>query len=385
MIMERRPFGRLRKRASGRWQAGYTGPDLQVHYAATTFEAKDDAVAWLREERRLTESPDWIAPKDRRAAQIAGQPPTLTEYADGWMDSRPLKPRTSALYRRILDRHILPTLGDHRLHMITPALVRSWYTALGPNTPTQRAHAYALLRSIMATALAEQLIITNPCVIRGGGSAHTVHKVTMATLEELAIILEHMPDRLRLAVLIATWCTLRQGEILELRRGDIDLKHRVIRVRRAVTRVPGEPPIVGAPKSAAGVRDVSIPPHMIEAFQRHLAEHVPIGSTALLFTGRDSGEQLASSTLYRWFYPAREAAGRPDLRWHDLRHTGGTLAAVSGATLAELMNRLGHSTVGAAMRYQHAAQNRDQVIAEALSRIAEPTPIRTDASVADRY
>jgi integrase len=73
------------------------------------------------------------------------------------------------------------------------------------------------------------------------------------------------------------------------------------------------------------------------------------------------------------FYPAREAAGRPDLRWHDLRHTGAVLAAATGATLAELMNRLGHSTVGVAMRYQHAAQDRDEEIARKLWAMVEGT------------
>ena len=79
------------------------------------------------------------------------------------------------------------------------------------------------------------------------------------------------------------------------------------------------------------------------------------------------------STLNGVFYPAREAAGRPDLRFHDLRHTGATLAAATGATLAELMARLGHSRPGAAMRYQHAAAERDKIIAEALSKLANGT------------
>jgi len=57
---------------------------------------------------------------------------------------------------------------------------------------------------------------------------------------------------------------------------------------------------------------------------------------------------------------------------HDLRHTGATLAAATGAALAELMARLGHTSPGAAMRYQHAANDRDRVIAEALSRLAHP-------------
>jgi integrase len=79
---------------------------------------------------------------------------------------------------------------------------------------------------------------------------------------------------------------------------------------------------------------------------------------------------MAPSTLYKVFYPAREAAGRPDLRFHDLRHTGAVLAAQTGATLADMMARLGHSTPGAAMRYQHAAEGADARIAAGLSRLA---------------
>jgi len=51
----------------------------------------------------------------------------------------------------------------------------------------------------------------------------------------------------------------------------------------------------------------------------------------------DGNLHMAPSTLYKVYYPAREAAGRKDLRWHDLRHTGAVLAAQTGATLAELM------------------------------------------------
>jgi integrase len=77
------------------------------------------------------------------------------------------------------------------------------------------------------------------------------------------------------------------------------------------------------------------------------------------------------------FYPAREVAGRPDLRFHDLRHTGAVLAAATGATLAELMARLGHSTVSAALKYRHAAADRDKAIAAALPKLhADVIPIR---------
>ena len=104
--------------------------------------------------------------------------------------------------------------------------------------------------------------------------------------------------------------------------------------------------------------------------REHLAEHTGKGRDALLFAAANGVDHMAPATLYRVFYRAREAAGRPDLRFHDLRHTGATLAAATGATLAELMARLGHSTPQAAMVYQHAAADRDRAIAAALSEMA---------------
>jgi integrase len=367
----RRSFGYIRKLPSGRIQASYVGPDLVRHSAPFTFDTRLDAEAWLLGERRIVASGNWIAPKQRRDAMEALLPPTLADYSAGWLESRTLRPRTRHHYRQMLDRQLRDLLRL-RLTMITPTTVRSWYTALGPGTPVLRAQAYALLRTILNSAVAEQLITSNPCVLRGAGSAKTSHKPRPATLTELATIAQHMPERLQVAVLISAWCGLRFGELAELRRSDIDLKARVIHVHRAVVRVPGRSTAVGQPKSDAGIRDVAIPPHLVPEIKRHLGEHVAFGRDALLFPGSGGGH-LAPSSLYRHFYPARNAAGRPDLRWHDLRHTGATLAAATGASLAELMARLGHSTAGAAMRYQHAVRDRDQVIAEALSRMVEGT------------
>jgi integrase len=374
MVHQRRQFGYIRRLPSKRYQASYIGPDMRRHAAGKGFEAKMDAEAWLAAEQRIVDSGKWIAPGLRAAVVEAALPPTLTDFANGWLASRDLRPRTRAHYRQLLDRQILPELGLRRVDAITPTIVRQWHTGLGPNKPTLRAHAYGLLRTILGTALAVQQITSNPCVLRAAGTAKTAHRAKPASLPELAAIVEHMPNRLKLAVLIAAWCGLRFGELVELRRSDVDLKHKVIHVRRGVVRVPGEGLQVGKPKSEAGVRDVAIPPHLLPAFRAHLADHVAFGRDALLFQGRDSGEQLAPASLYRHFYPARVAAGRPDLRWHDLRHTGAVLAAATGATLSELMARLGHSTVGAAMRYQHAVSERDQVIAAALSALAEEIP-----------
>lgn len=289
------------------------------------------------------------------------------------MTRRDLKPRTRAHYSSLLEKQILPSLGERPLTAITSEEVRDWYSDLDGSRPTLRAHAYALLRTIMGTAVVDEKIVTSPCRIRSAGSSKRVRKIKPATLPELAAIGAALPQRYRALLMLSAWCALRFGEATELRRRDLDLKNGVIHVRRGVVRAAGQV-MVGDPKSEAGSRDVAIPPHLIPMLRDHL-EGMPMRSRdALVFPAADGQSHLAPSTLYRVFYPARMAAGRPDLRWHDLRHTGAVLAAQTGATLAELMGRLGHSTPQAALRYQHTAQGRDAQIAIALSRLAETAP-----------
>jgi len=143
----------------------------------------------------------------------------------------------------------------------------------------------------------------------------------------------------------------------------------VIRVRFAVTTT-SEGQIVDDPKSDAGRRDVAVPPHIIPEIERHLDRFTGRRRDALLFPAQHGGH-LRPSAFYRHWYRSREAIERPDLRFHDLRHSGAVMAAVSGATLAELMDRLGHSTPAAAMRYQHASQSRAREVAALMSKLAD--------------
>ncbi|MDT0164210.1 tyrosine-type recombinase/integrase, partial [Actinotalea sp. AC32] len=301
-------------------------------------------------------------------AAVDEKPLTFAEYATAWLTARELKPRTRAHYRALLHDRLVPAFGDRPLARIRPADVRLWYAELDSSTPTLRAHTYALLRTILNTAVADELLTTNPCRVAGAGVTKRVRAIRPASLAELEALTAEMPERLQAMVLLAAWCALRFGELVELRRGDVDLRRGVVRVRRGAVRVDGQI-VVGTPKSAAGVRDVAIPPHLVPVLQRHLDQHVGARRDALLFPAAD-GRNLSPNSLYWHFSTARAAAGRPDLRFHDLRHTGAVLAASTGATLAELMARLGHSTSVAAMKYQHASAARDRAIAEALSGLA---------------
>lgn len=362
----KRGFGQITRLPSGRYRARYTGPDGLLHNGSSTFETTGDAEAWLVDERRLISTGMWASPKTRSSSRAL----TFGQYAERWLTRRDLKPRTLAHYRTLLDRQILPTFADVPLRAITSEAVRDWHADLDRSKPTLRAHAYGLLRTILTTAVVDEKIPANPCHIRGAGVSKRARKIRPASLAELETIAHAMPVKYRPMLMLSSWCALRFGEVTELRRKDLDLKNGVIRVRRGIVRAGGQT-VIGSPKSEAGSRDVAIPPHLLPLLREHL-EHMPMrGRDALLFPAADGTSHIAPSTLYRVFYPARKAAGRSDLRWHDLRHTGAVLAAQTGATLAELMARLGHSTPQAALRYQHAAQGRDAEIARLLSALAE--------------
>jgi integrase len=356
-------FGSLRKLPSGRIQARYTGPDGISYRAPVTFDTKGDAKSWLATVRADLVRGAW-QPPNRTGPSLS-----FAEYAEVWLKDRTLKPRTRELYRQLLERRLLPTFGALALPAISPALVRKWHADTGDTAATARAHAYGLLKAILTTAVSDDLIAANPCRIRGAGTAKRRHQIKPASLAEIEALVVAMPPRYKAAVLLSAWCGLRFGELIELRRKDVDRTEGVLHVRRAVARVSGEP-VVGTPKSDAGTRNVAVPPHLMPMLKRHMLEHAAPGKDGLLFPAV-AGGHLSPSTLYKVFAPAREAAGRPDLRWHDLRHTGAVLAASTGATLAELMGRLGHSTPGAALRYQHAAEGRDMAIARALSAMVE--------------
>lgn len=93
------------------------------------------------------------------------------------------------------------------------------------------------------------------------------------------------------------------------------------------------------------------------------------GPESWLFRG-PTGANVTTRTLERHWAKARMAIGKSELRLYDMRHTGLTFVGSGGASLAELMRRGGHSSVNAALKYQHATDGRDEGVADGLARLA---------------
>ena len=121
-----------------------------------------DAERYEREQRRALDRGNWIDP---RHATV-----TFEVYSKRWLRQRTdLRPRTLELYESLLRRHLLPDFGALPVGKITPGAVRSWHSGLAGQYRVTAAKAYRLLRVILGTAVADELIVRNPCAVKGAG------------------------------------------------------------------------------------------------------------------------------------------------------------------------------------------------------------------------
>jgi len=326
---------------------------------------------------------DWASHPDRLLAYstVPGEQlpaGVLLTWTFHHPDSR-ARNRPSVSACPLLRCHILPAFGDLHLGKITPPTVRSWNAALARKDPVTAAKAYRLLSGILATDVADELIGRNPCVVKGASQERSPER-PMLSIAEVDVLTAALPEPWRIAVELAAWCHLRLGEVLGLERRDIDLLHRRIHVERTAYDVGGRLQL-GPPKTEAGRRTVSIPPHVVPTLERHLRASVGPESFSPLLSGPKGG-RLRRHPLNMAWQGARQELGRLEIHFHDLRGAGLTWAATQGATTRELMARAGHASPAALLRYQHAAEDRDAVIAEALSGLAESahTASRSDPS-----
>lgn len=359
--MVRRKFGLIRRLPSGRFQASFTDPNRRRVNAPETFRTEADAHRYLDRIEQEIKRGHWLpdAGLGRR---------TLRDACEAYLDENPrIGLRWAETCRRNMRLH-LKDLLDLPIVTITPPIVRAWHAKAlkGDGGRTSISQSYRLLRSVMNVAVNDGAIPRNPCQIPGAGSERTPER-GVATPRQVAELIEAITPRYRAAVVLAAWCGLRRGEVCAIRTADVDLEHRRVRVAKNWVELLESPlKFEKDPKSDAGKRTVTIPPHVLPILQAHLEE---FAGEEFFSVGRD-GKRARGNTIYQAFVRARGKVG-VDISFHDLRHTGQTLAASTGASLADLKQRLGHSSNAAAQRYMHAVEGRDAQIANALSALAE--------------
>lgn len=360
MTANRRHFGNVRRLPSGLYQASYWH-DGQRHIAPLTFKQRGDANAFLDAASAAIRRGDWIDPELGRIS--------FARYADLWLAQRTdIRPRTREQYEMLIRNKLKPDFGQRELAKVTPLQVRSWYAEMAAKTPGTARSAYRLLKAIFNTAILDDLLVKNPCRVKGGGTDRVTDR-RIPNVDQVAALTQSMPEQYRAAVTLAAWGTLRRGEVLGLNRSDIGLRAGTVLVERSLHEFYDGRLELGPTKNGES-RKVYMPSSVMPALEMHLRRFVGPESDAPLFVGA-TGRRLRPSNFGVIWEAARR---RVDLKWvrfHDLRHFAATMFASTGASTKEIMSRGGWKSVAMVVHYEHASEERDALLAQALNEFAD--------------
>jgi integrase len=276
---KRRRFGKVRKLPSGRYQASFIPPSGPRQAAPKTFRTKTDADKWLSAVEADISRGAWLNEDLGRQ--------TFGNYARAWIGDHPkMGPRYRETCARNLRLHLAPLEGVP-LRALTPLVVREWYAGAmrGSGGRTSIMQSYRFARAVLNTAVRDGAIASNPCHLPGAGSDRAKERPIASPAQVVALVAAITP-RYRAAVLLAAWCGLRRGEVLALRRGDVDIDAGTVTVRRNRVELLESPVAFDAdPKTDAGRRTVAVPPHVLPFLKEHLESWA---GDERLFVGRDA-------------------------------------------------------------------------------------------------
>jgi integrase len=357
----KRGLGTIRVLASGRYQLRYTDPNGRQK-SGGTFGTKTAAERALANISQAIDNGTYRERQGVYEGDIDPRTLTLVDLGTYWRKLRrnrrgqPLSPNTLAEYERLV-AVVLEPLSNRPVREITTGQVAKWWEPESRRAPRQANAAYKHLNTLMKYAVKNHWLQENPCDIEGANVYVADQQPDVPTLEQVEIIEQVTAEPYRTAFALAAWGGLRKGEILELRRKDIERVKDdagqtwlIVNISRGVVWDNREPQ-VRIPKTAGSIRKVTLPQRVNEIVTRHLAS-IPLQPDALLFSSDPQGKtHWAEWRINKPWERSRALAGYAG-SFHSLRAFAATQYGLQGATVAELMDRLGHRNVKTAMRYQ---------------------------------
>jgi integrase len=285
---------------------------------------------------------------------------TVRELGAEWLASNPAKRAdTRATDEYHLRTHIFPALGDRRIDSVVQTDVQSLVNHLSARlAPRTVRRAHGVLRSLCAYAEMTDRIGRSPCRNVKLPRVQPLER-SMPLPEDLARLVAAMDESNRPMVYLGAVLGLRFSEVAGLRVGRMDLGSGSVSVNETITRDSQGRPVFDAPKSAASRRTIALPAPLREP---------EADSDALVFVSPEGGPLRYANWRNRVWSPAREAAGLPNLGFHDLRRAMATALVEDRTDMKTTQVRMGHSDSRLTLAlYAQAVPEADQAAADRLS------------------
>jgi integrase len=293
--------------------------------------------------------------------------PMVKDYLSEWLrvyaDAH-CKPSTASGYRIIVEHHILPALGERRLHEVTRTDIKRLIASLVAQGRKKRTIHNILtpLKEAYQHAIDDDLVTVNPVVKMGrlvrsaeGADAH----INPLGSEEVRLLLSTAREKLPLfypVLLCAVRTGMRQGELLGLQWGDLDYHGQFLEVRRSIVRRQ-----VTTTKTHK-IRRVDMSPqlaavlHVLQETRQLEASMKGQPLSEWVFLG-PTGQRMSNELVRKAFGDCLTAAGLRRVRFHDLRHTFASLLIQQGANVKYIQQQLGHGSISITLDvYSHLFQ-----------------------------
>ena len=310
---------------------------------------------------------------------------TLTDFLRSWLASirdakhQRLGASTIDTYGTIIERHIIPSLGKHRLSVLSERHVQAWLDG-DPGSPQTVKHHHAVLRRALNVALRQRLVARNVTV---GVELPDVDDFVGAplTLDEARALLDATAgDRLGILWRLALDSGLRRSELLGLARDDFERTAPgvgTLRVHSQLARVVGRDGDEGSwvripTKSARAAEVIALMPDTVEALHLHsllmASERTPDWKWHGLLFVTPGGMPFQGASILDAFHAACRQAGIRERRFHDLRVSSATILRELGVPEEVRMGRLGHATKSMAQHYAHVRPGFDRAAVDAMAK-----------------
>lgn len=375
-----------RKDCTGSWQARYRDPSGKQRAKTFTGQgAKKKAEAFLDKTRDQVRTGSFV---DLDRGQV-----TIDEWHPKWWATLRIGDNTRETATSVWTRHVQPHFGSWPLVSIGNLDVEAWVAKLASTVGAATIEkAFQMLDRMMAAALRDRRIAHNPCdgVRLPKGQPKHPDDLMPPSYDQLADIRGHMPEHFHAMLVVAEETGLRWGELIGLRRCNVDFEAGSLQVRETIIQVHGKPQRKAYPKSLAGSRTVPLSARAARALKAHLAVHPASGERTapasgmhrdeLVFRGRRGGV-LGRSNFWRLWVSATEAAGctrkvknpvtgRIECwpHFHDVRHAFASRLHSLGVPEADAQKILGHER-GAKVTwlYTHAGADSVNSVRSALN------------------